>query len=505
MRTTLLAAVPLLIAACAEPAPDPEPEVASTTEALSGAAQHGRDVWFNNTYGGQKFFTFLKNHPDPAKRINIGFQNVIDTPRSQRFDVWGVINDPDCTANPAGGADLCPDPTATGVVGIRKFPGPGGTTMFGTACASCHAGFDPNHPPDDPNEPSWDNIHPTIANQYLQFGKIFAANLAATDPRRVLFMSWPVGSVDTTLLFSDNISNPGVVTHFWEWPHRPTFDIGTGEDVMRNGQGGEDDVGPGLAAVRVYTNTGVCFAECTAPAIAGNRPIDIDQCRAACPDFPPEQDLADLGNFLSTSKSPKFPGFKVPRAMARGRQVFQQSCAGCHETSGEGAKVLTNDQVIPFLEDPANTTNRCRSLTTNWEEGKLWAEFSSDVYKDRVAEGDRGYRVMPLTGIWATSPFLHNQSIGSAPPADASPWERDAYYWDAMFELMSNDRVPVIQRSPVAIGPFPAGTPLQYIFSRSPTTGQVLCTDIVENAGHHYGADLAVWDKVALIGWLQFQ
>ena len=24
----------------------------------------GRDIWFNNTYGGEKFFWFLQNHPD---------------------------------------------------------------------------------------------------------------------------------------------------------------------------------------------------------------------------------------------------------------------------------------------------------------------------------------------------------------------------------------------------------------------------------------------------------
>ena len=45
------------------------------------AMDHGRDIWFNNTYGGEKFFTFLANHPDPAKRITIGFKNVVETPR----------------------------------------------------------------------------------------------------------------------------------------------------------------------------------------------------------------------------------------------------------------------------------------------------------------------------------------------------------------------------------------------------------------------------------------
>src|SRR5688572_8745614 len=85
-----------------------DPEVSTTAQAVDVTA--GRAVWFDKTYGGQKFFTFLKNHPDPARRIEIGFRNVIETPRAQRFDVWGVINDPDCTANPAGGPDLCPHP-----------------------------------------------------------------------------------------------------------------------------------------------------------------------------------------------------------------------------------------------------------------------------------------------------------------------------------------------------------------------------------------------------------
>src|SRR5262249_20133832 len=151
--------------------------------------------------------------------------------------------------------------------GIKKYADPDGTTLFGVTCASCHAGFDPLHPPADPNEPSWENIHPTIGNQYLKSGRIFAAHLAQNDLRQLMFRAWPDGTVDTTLLFSNNIMNPGTITAFWEQPHRPLFDVGLPQPKMRNGQGGEDDVGGDLAALRVYTNIGVCFAECTAPAL----------------------------------------------------------------------------------------------------------------------------------------------------------------------------------------------------------------------------------------------
>jgi cytochrome c5 len=466
----------------------------------------GRDVWFDNTYGGQKFFTFLQNHPDPSKRIEIGFRNVIETPRAVRFDTWGVINDPDCVANDAGGPDLCDDPEATGVVGMRKFPGPAGTTMYGATCASCHAGFDPLNPPIDPNEPSWDNVHATIGNQYLKFGAVFSANLAPTDPRKLLFLAWPDGAVDTQLLFSDNIHNPGVVTAFWEWDDRPTFEVGMSEKKMRNGQGGEDDVGPDLAAVRVYTNIGACFAECTAPAVATNQPIDIAACKANCADFPPDEDLEALGAFLGSFEAPQYPGSPgLPVLATWGKIVFNHECRSCHDNRGERRHVLSDDEVQPLVADPINATNACRAKSTMWEAGRLWAQFSSPVYKARVAAGNRGYRNMPLGGIWSTAPFTHNQSIGVWAAANAEPEERAVAYWESMMELLGDEREPKINRIPVPLGPFPAGTPTTIVFSRDPATGAVLCDDIVENRGHYYGADLSDFSKIALTYWLLYQ
>jgi mono/diheme cytochrome c family protein len=403
--------------------------------------------------------------------------------------------------------DLCDDPAASGIVGIRKAPGPGGTTMFGVACAACHAGYDPVRPPADPNEPDWSNIHATIGNQHLKVGAIFSANLAPTDPRALMFAAWPDGAVDTTLLFNDNIMNPGVITAFWEHTNRATFDVGMDVEKLRNGQGGEDDVGGDLAALRVYTNIGVCFQECVAgPAVTGV-PIDIDTCRAACPDFPPQSDLDDMGAFLASFRAPQYTAWRELRLSKffAGSRVFAAECASCHANDRELRTVLSNDEVIPLAEDPDNNTNACRALTSNWEEGKIWAQFSSQVYKDRVAAGDRGYRVMPLGGVWATAPFLHNQSVGGYADPTASIRARGANYEGAMRELLSRDRGLKVNALPFDLGPFAAGTPLTYVFSRDPATNALLCNDPVENGGHYYGADLSDADKEALIHYVKFQ
>lgn len=464
--------------------------------------ERGRDNWFNKSYGGGKFFKFLANHPDPAKRINIGFEKVIQTPRSERFQTWGTINDPDCHANRDGGADICPDPEATGVIGIRKSTDSDGSIIYGVSCASCHAGFDPVNPPRDPNNPRWKNIHATIGNQFLDTGKIFSANMLATDVRQLMLGAWPKGTVDTTLLFNDGIMNPGVVTAFWNLPHRPKFDVGMSELKNRGGQGGEDDVGADLAAIRVYTNIGVCFKECV--AARPGQPIDIAQCRRDCADFPPENEIDDMVEFMRSTDSPRFPLSKDfnPINYLYGKKVFTKNCNSCH---GGDPQILSRDNVNPLVADLKNATNKCRTLTTNWEAGRLWEQFSSPVYKDRITAGDRGYRSMPLVGIWSTAPFLHNQSIGTWADATASVKKRGQVYEAAMWELLSKERAPKINASPVAVGPFPAGTPLTLIFSRDPASGKVLCDDTVENAGHYYGSHLSRSQKAALIHWLKYQ
>jgi mono/diheme cytochrome c family protein len=466
---------------------------------------HGKKVWFENTYGGEKFFYFLANHPDPAKRIQIGFEKVIDTPRSQRFQEWGVVNDPDCKSNPNGGPDICKDSQASGVLGIRKLAGPNGKPIYGVTCASCHAGFNPFQPPKNVNEPKWENIHPTIGNQYLDSGKIFSINLPPTDPRRLMFAAWPKGTVDTTLLFNDNIMNPGVITAFWNLNHRPEFEIGHAKKQMRAGQGGEDDLGGAIAAIRVYTNIGVCFSECV--FARPGKPIDIAECKKSCKDFPPQNDLDDLVRFLKSVPSPRLRPATIREypKYVHGKKLFETNCASCHSMEGQQRRLLSNDEVNPLKQNSAQNTNQCRALTSNWEEGKIWEQFSSDHYKRNVVLGNKGYRTMPLTGIWATAPFLHNQSIGEWAPANASIEERVLAYQKSMEELLNANRTPKVYALPFALGPFPAGTPLTYVFSRDPVSQAVLCNDSIENRGHTYGSHLSKSDKDDLIYWLMHQ
>jgi hypothetical protein len=175
--------------------------------------------------------------------------------------------------------------------------------------------------------------------------------------------------------------------------------------------------------------------------------------------------------------------------------------------------VLSDDEILPAA---AVGTNSCRSKTSNWEAGHIWAQFSSDQYKARPTGGHGFYRNVPLLGIWATAPFFHNNRLGSY-SGDSTVQGRVAAYEDAMDQLLNpwkRDFFGSILKTTAAItipsplGPItlPAGTPVAAFANLNPQNPlENRCPDLVENQGHYYGALLGPFDKYALTEYLKTQ
>lgn len=490
----IMAFVPGATAGCSREAPPVDPACQATQTSstpLSPAERDGRETWFKATFGGQKMFGLVL--PRPPFNLTLGFDAVLTSNRATRFNDWGVVNDPDCTAGDASTHhyDRCADDAqigsyhgaAAGIVGVRKFENPlAGQPgqppfIFGVSCASCHAGFDPEHPPADPNRPAWANIHPTVGNQHIDIGKIFRAHLSPQDPRYQVFQTWAPGTVDTTVIESDHINNPGIITPIFNLDQRPQFHVtldGNPLTARRTGQGGEDDAGCERAAMRVFFNIGMCAAECMVGHLADGpggtqTEIDLDACRKICPDLvKAEAAVVDMCKFMET---PSPPSLRVAgpqhitsdcSVLARGRKVFEHTCASCH-----AGAVTSNDLIHPMDEIGTNT---CRARTTNWMEGHIWGPFSSDQYKRRPTGGPGFYRNVPLLGIWATAPFFHNDRLGP-PNGGPSVGGRVAAYEAAMAELLNpftRDIAGSVQRTtdriviptPAGDVTLPAGTPV---------------------------------------------
>ena len=534
-RASLIAALAVTAAAGCAGQAGGDGTAATTSAALSPGEQAGHDTWFKSTFGGQHFFTQIL--PNAPFNLKLGFDAMLTSDRNTRFNQYGVVNDPDCVQGDAssGYLDKCADDAnlfnfddingaSAGIVGVRKFLDRStGQILVGVSCAGCHAGLDAQNPPADPNHPSWANIHLTTGNQYEQIGKIFGAHMSPSDPRYQVFHTWAPGTVDTTAIESDHVNNPGIVTQFYSLNQRPFFNLtedGQPITVHRAGQGGEDDAGCQAAALRVYFNIGMCAGECMVPHLANGpggtqTPIDQAECAQRCPDFvAAQQAVNNMCAFMATTAPPSLaaaPGglshiSSSRSVLVRGKQVFNQNCASCH-----GGAITSDDLIHPAAEIG---TNSCRSKTTNWEAGHIWAQFSSDQYKERPTGGHGYYRDVPLVGVWATAPFFHNNRLGIF-NGDPSVAGRVAAYEEAMGELLNpwtRDILGSIQTTtaPITVSAggisltLPAGTPVAAFANLDPTNPlNNLCPDFAENQGHYYGAFLSPSDKYALTEYLK--
>ncbi|MEL6109612.1 MAG: DMT family transporter [Planctomycetota bacterium] len=81
----------------------------------------------------------------------------------------------------------------------------------GVSCAYCHASFHPLNPPRDVNNPQWANISGSIGAQYLRIRLAFSNLLEPDNFVYHLLDSQPPGTIDTSLIPSDNVNNPNTM------------------------------------------------------------------------------------------------------------------------------------------------------------------------------------------------------------------------------------------------------------------------------------------------------
>ncbi len=119
--------------------------------------------------------------------------------------------------------------------------------------------------------------------------------------------------------------------------------------------------------------------------------------------------LDDIMHFIRVYRPPAFPGH-IERALAdSGEVVYAARCAGCHGTMSHG-----DDR--PRL---LNLPNRLVAVSAIGTDPRRAAEADSSIaatlragYSSLATIDSTGaYVAPPLTGIWATAPYLHNGSV----------------------------------------------------------------------------------------------
>jgi mono/diheme cytochrome c family protein len=187
--------------------------------------------------------------------VKVDFLRVLNSvPRNKRFEMMGLINDPDTVAADKPDQyglmlDRMKEGTLTwdgdmfgyssGVIGLQLFvnkkfdPQKWSLAKYlenpasveppynvGMACALCHVSFNPTRPPADVHEPKWENIVSNIGNQYFREGMLFGSETAHDSFIYQYLSTQEPGTSETSRFSSDFINGPVAMNSIYRVPVR---------------------------------------------------------------------------------------------------------------------------------------------------------------------------------------------------------------------------------------------------------------------------------------------
>jgi hypothetical protein len=343
-------------------------------------------------------------------------------PNKDRFGLWLDGRSAGCTADPFENTDKYPGVAvgargktqpvgsyygyATGVLGLRLFPNPAFDEeaakrwdpdryyndpsyylskdlvrpyRVGMACAFCHVGPNPVKPPADAEHPTLANLSGTVGAQYFWVDRLFAWDQDRSNFFVQTLSTARPGSLDTSLVSTDNINNPRTMNAVYglldrlgaakRWGHETLGPDNAANrqfnDFVSSGpltqfyqkpdqvwtahilKDGSDSVGALGALNRVYINIGLYSEEWLRHfnALVGGKavtPIEITTARANSFYWGATETMTpNMANYLVEASGPHrlkdAPGGAAQlsndaNVLRQGKIAFAENCAGCHSS-----------------------------------------------------------------------------------------------------------------------------------------------------------------------------
>ena len=201
------------------------------------------------------------------------------------------------------------------------------------------------------------------------------------------------------------------------------------------------------------------------------------------------EDAAAIMAFLKAYRPQPYPGPADPDQASAGAIVYARQCASCHGDYRATDGRFELARFPNWIGDVGTDRLRAAAFDRALAEG-----VSRTVYRDRIAAAaGRGYVAPPLTGIWASAPYLHNGSVPTL-AALLSPATRPARFQVGGHALDFEQvglRLAPDGAYPQGYRPFAQPA---WFDTRAPGRG---------NGGHDHGATLSPQDKRALLAFLK--
>jgi hypothetical protein len=429
------------------------------------------DGMTNTTFGAFDLLKIVTDHPgqkaDRDSRwsylgvVNEPCFSKATGPDPDRFGLWLDKRDPSCPPDPFENAQKYPGVAigargktvplgsfygyASGIVGLRLFPNPAFDEAakkawdperyytdpsyynrrdlvrpyrVGMSCGFCHIGPSPSNPPADPEHPNWKNLSSTVGAQYMWVDRVFIYSASEDNFMYQLVHTYRPGSMDTSLISTDNINNPRTMNAIYNLNARMGQALRWGKESLADGQrnnkqlndfvktgpltdffkppstvftphvlkDGSDSVGVLGALNRVYLNIGLFSEEWLLHfnPVVGGKPITPIQIAVAERNSAywqaTEAGTPDMAQFFLKAGQPdylaKAPGgakylTEDAAVVEQGKTVFADTCARCH-SSKQPAKVVGLD--------PTGCAGP--HYMTCWN--KYWAWTKTDDYRQQM-------------------------------------------------------------------------------------------------------------------------
>ncbi|OLB49802.1 MAG: hypothetical protein AUH99_11115 [Candidatus Rokubacteria bacterium 13_2_20CM_2_70_11] len=114
--------------------------------------------------------------------------------------------------------------------------------------------------------------------------------------------------------------------------------------------------------------------------------------------------------YLRTLPSPPYP-YPIDHALeAQGKPLFEQYCARCHDFAGSEVGAVTANTL--FGAD-AHRLNAFSHEYASRLPAALNRNYAASEFQLKTFRKTDGYANVPLDGIWARAPYLHNGSVPS--------------------------------------------------------------------------------------------
>lgn len=187
--------------------------------------------------------------------VKVDFLRLLLTvPRNKRFELIGLINDPDTVAADKPDRyglmlDRMKEGTLTwdadtfgyssGIIGLQLFanknfdPQKWSLAKYledpasveppynvGMTCAFCHVSFNPVRPPANVHEPKWDNIVSNIGNQYFREGNLFGSEMPHDSFIYQYLAIQQPGTSETSRISNDFINGPVMINSIYRLSDR---------------------------------------------------------------------------------------------------------------------------------------------------------------------------------------------------------------------------------------------------------------------------------------------